>query len=199
MDDIRKNAICVRISNRMKRELSIILKRPSKSFSNKPTRIFKQYIKFKKIDVKYQSSEDMKNIMVKWFFDTNNAFYLCGNQDTLNKIIPTNDVIKKPKPTKTINEFKKKEVLSHKEKYRRYLKSAKWKNFKKGLIKTRGHKCEKCGEKYRPLDGHHVTYKRLFNELPEDVLLLCHQCHKLEHPDKTHENPKRITLTTPAS
>lgn len=68
--------------------------------------------------------------------------------------------------------------------YMRYLNSASWKNFKDELKKQRGNKCEHCGRENVTLDGHHLTYERLFNELPSDVLLLCRPCHKLQHNGK---------------
>ena len=68
--------------------------------------------------------------------------------------------------------------------YKSYLKSVEWKKFKASLVEKRGHRCEHCGNTKARLDGHHVTYVRLYRELPEDVLLLCRKCHKLQHPEK---------------
>ncbi len=65
--------------------------------------------------------------------------------------------------------------------YITYLDSSKWKMFKAKLKMERGDKCEHCQKSGVTLDGHHVTYERLFNELPEDVLLLCRLCHKKVH------------------
>jgi hypothetical protein len=68
-------------------------------------------------------------------------------------------------------------------KYKEYLKSKKWRDFKNALLKARGNCCEKCGQ-VKPLDAHHMTYKRLFNELPEDILLVCRPCHQKIHGRK---------------
>jgi len=75
------------------------------------------------------------------------------------------------------------ESLTHKQKYYIYLRSEKWKTFKSSLIEQRGLNCEKCG-KNGSLDAHHLTYERIFNELPEDIILLCKDCHKKEHSIK---------------
>jgi 5-methylcytosine-specific restriction endonuclease McrA len=79
----------------------------------------------------------------------------------------------------------KKETRTEKEqKYKSYIQSAKWRSFKKTIISHRGEKCEKCGSKPGSLDLHHKTYARLFNELPQDVMLLCRECHSNIHNKK---------------
>lgn len=71
-----------------------------------------------------------------------------------------------------------------KKEYNSYLKSSKWKTFKQSLIKERGNKCERCSGEGLVLDGHHLTYKRFMNELPEDVMLVCRRCHDEIHGKK---------------
>jgi len=69
-------------------------------------------------------------------------------------------------------------------KYAQYLKSKEWINLKIDLISMRGQKCEKCGKhKKSPtlLQIHHLTYKNIFNESPEDLMILCSRCHRIEH------------------
>lgn len=66
------------------------------------------------------------------------------------------------------------------EKYYQYLLSDEWKNKKQSLINKRGDRCEKCFFK-KPLDVHHKTYERIFNEPDEDLILLCRDCHKYHH------------------
>lgn len=71
------------------------------------------------------------------------------------------------------------------EKYERYLRSKEWRELKAYLIERRGLKCEICGKikkDPRQVNIHHITYKRLFNELPADLLILCIPCHKKQHP-----------------
>lgn len=66
-------------------------------------------------------------------------------------------------------------------KYEHYLRTDKWKGFKSEIVNVRGQMCERCGVQTTGLDLHHLTYERLFNELPEDVQLLCKTCHRREH------------------
>lgn len=84
-----------------------------------------------------------------------------------------------PKEKIRKKKFVKKE--NGKTEYDEYLKSVQWKNFKLSLILIRGKKCEACGATNKRLDGHHLTYERLGNELPEDVQLLCRNCHENIH------------------
>ena len=66
--------------------------------------------------------------------------------------------------------------------YLAYLKSPLW-NFQryKALV-VAGFRCQKC-KKHAVEDGvvlqvHHKTYERLGKELPEDLVVLCKECHK---------------------
>lgn len=80
-----------------------------------------------------------------------------------------------------------------KEKYEKYIISPEWYNLKIDLLEKRGCKCEKCGKPKKPtqLQIHHLTYERLYNELPEDLLILCAVCHMKEH-GLIKEKKKRI-------
>lgn len=64
--------------------------------------------------------------------------------------------------------------------YSKYLKSQHWKKLKietKRRLKREGKlNCYTC--KYdKRLHLHHRTYKRLYQELPEDLVCLCKRCH----------------------
>ena len=75
-------------------------------------------------------------------------------------------------------------MTERKKKYLSYLQSKEWAEIKADILIIRGEKCERCGTKYkRPssLHLHHLTYKNLYNEEPEDLELLCQKCHKREH------------------
>ena len=66
--------------------------------------------------------------------------------------------------------------------YYEYLVSPWWTARKAAVIRYRGYRCQRCGLK--PSNGlqlHHRTYVRLFRELPEDLELLCVDCHRREH------------------
>ena len=70
-----------------------------------------------------------------------------------------------------------------KEKYKNYIASPEWKSLKLDLLQRRGCKCERCAIKKHPtkLHIHHLTYKRLYDELPQDLIILCAICHMKEH------------------
>ncbi|WBC28395.1 HNH endonuclease [Rhodobacteraceae phage LS06-2018-MD05] len=88
---------------------------------------------------------------------------------------------KKPKnKTKKRNKTKVKPKITFKQKYYDYLESDKWAQLKIDLYNYRGRKCEKCGLTYK-LQVHHLTYDNIFNEEPEDLIILCENCHKKEH------------------
>jgi hypothetical protein len=62
--------------------------------------------------------------------------------------------------------------------YHRHIGSAKWERFRRELIEQRGNRCEQCGQEGGSLVLHHLHYKTLGNEQPEDVQLLCRDCHE---------------------
>ena len=62
-------------------------------------------------------------------------------------------------------------------KYQRYIHSIKWRKFKRRILLQRGQACEACGVGGIALELHHKTYDRLGCESPDDVSLLCHECH----------------------
>jgi hypothetical protein len=70
---------------------------------------------------------------------------------------------------------------SWEQKYKEYLKSAKWK--KKCTLKLEqvGYKCERCGiSKWAGLSVHHKTYEHFMDEPLEDLKVVCKKCHKIE-------------------
>lgn len=64
--------------------------------------------------------------------------------------------------------------------YQDYLKTEHWQTTRKATLADRNYKCEKCGKRGL-LHVHHLTYKRLGDELPEDLQVLCPECHRGEH------------------
>jgi len=74
----------------------------------------------------------------------------------------------------------KKERKEFKSKYQKYLKSKEWSDIRNDLFHVRGRACERCGSTNR-LQVHHITYKNVFKEEPEDLEILCDSCHKKEH------------------
>lgn len=70
--------------------------------------------------------------------------------------------------------------------YYEYIKSPAWKKKADAAKKAAGDRCQIC---YRhksevQLDAHHRTYERLGHELPTDITVLCHDCHKLYEENK---------------
>ena len=91
-----------------------------------------------------------------------------------------------------------KEWQTKREFYENYLNSSKWITFRNKIKKERGDKCEKCGKEGVVLDGHHITYERLTEELPEDILIICRPCHEKIHGRKFHKKKKlRFTKAMP--
>jgi hypothetical protein len=64
--------------------------------------------------------------------------------------------------------------------YDLYLATDKWRGFKNSIISKRGFNCELCSSK-KNIQVHHLTYERLGNEMPEDVMILCKKCHEKAH------------------
>jgi len=59
--------------------------------------------------------------------------------------------------------------------YDHYLRSEQWQQKRQAILERDGH-CVKCFRE-RSLVVHHLTYKRVGNELLEDLITLCRQCH----------------------
>lgn len=84
-----------------------------------------------------------------------------------------------------------KDAYDNRRKYERisylcYLKSESWYKFREKIYKERGQKCERCGSTEN-LQIHHLNYDNLYNEKPEDVMILCSKCHKKEYDNR--DNP----------
>jgi 5-methylcytosine-specific restriction endonuclease McrA len=64
-----------------------------------------------------------------------------------------------------------------------YLKSLYWQYQRSRALCRAGLKCEKCGgvPASVELEVHHKTYERLGEEELEDLVVLCHGCHREEH------------------
>lgn len=81
--------------------------------------------------------------------------------------------------------------------YVKYIGSYEWKLKRLALFKERGKQCERCGGA-NMLHVHHKTYERLFNELPQDLEILCKICHLKEHgkiPKSKKEKKEKKAIT----
>ncbi|HMF21459.1 MAG TPA: HNH endonuclease signature motif containing protein [Pseudolabrys sp.] len=64
--------------------------------------------------------------------------------------------------------------------YNWYLGSAFWRERREHILKRANYTCEKCGK--RPAaEVHHLTYIRIYQELPSDLVALCKPCHNEIH------------------
>lgn len=63
--------------------------------------------------------------------------------------------------------------------YQYYIRfSSRWRAKRKACYARFGNRCAVC---YSPnnLEAHHRTYRRLYNEHPDDLTCLCRDCHRL--------------------
>lgn len=78
--------------------------------------------------------------------------------------------------------------------YRAYIQSDEWKARATAAKEAAGWRCQVCN---RPstavvLDAHHRTYERLGHERPDDITVLCRDCHELyESNRRVRSNGKR--------
>jgi hypothetical protein len=61
--------------------------------------------------------------------------------------------------------------------YQQYMASEKWRVKRSLILKRDGDRCQTCLST-EDLECHHKTYERLGDELPEDLITLCHECHE---------------------
>lgn len=80
-----------------------------------------------------------------------------------------------------------------KERYSFYLRSKKWKAFRKTVLERDGFNCVMCGTAYN-LEVHHVTYRNVGWEKLEDCVTLCDTCHTKVHSKKLKNtrNEKKV-------
>ena len=67
--------------------------------------------------------------------------------------------------------------------YQKYIQSPEWKEKALKAKERTGWRCQICnrhGDR-KQLHAHHRTYERLGNELPEDITVLCPDCHEKFH------------------
>jgi RecQ family ATP-dependent DNA helicase len=64
--------------------------------------------------------------------------------------------------------------------YEKYLESHRWKEFSKDIL-AKHENCQICERKAQHV--HHLHYRTLGREDPEDIMALCEKCHCFIHPD----------------
>ncbi len=70
--------------------------------------------------------------------------------------------------------------------YNEYIKSPEWRSRANAAKQRAGYRCRICNRHQReiPLHAHHRTYERLGHELPDDITVLCEDCHHLYEQHK---------------
>jgi 5-methylcytosine-specific restriction endonuclease McrA len=84
---------------------------------------------------------------------------------------------------------RRKITAQQKAQYHKYLNSAQWKEKRKFALEFYGNRCALCGNRY-DLEIHHRTYKNIFKEPMEDLMILCETCHKHHHKGQIWKNGK---------
>lgn len=77
--------------------------------------------------------------------------------------------------------------------YQEYIHSKEWKR-KAYVAKLRvDWRCQVCNKHSNDiqLDAHHRTYERLGKELPEDITVLCRNCHELYETNRKQKQEKQ--------
>ncbi len=69
--------------------------------------------------------------------------------------------------------------------YKQYLRTPHWKGRREAKLRSVGHRCQFCNRGPHNLDVHHRTYKRLGEELDQDLTVLCRACHTNFHENRT--------------
>jgi hypothetical protein len=64
--------------------------------------------------------------------------------------------------------------------YQAYLQSPEWAQRKFDALRRAGQRCQVCNSP-AALEVHHRTYERIYRELPEDLTVLCRECHARHH------------------
>lgn len=82
--------------------------------------------------------------------------------------------------------------------------SARWKKLRLALIRERGMRCERCGRTFlleSDIEAHHVeelTPQNISDPYvtlnPDNILLLCKDCHNAEHERYKGKQSKRVTI-----
>lgn len=67
--------------------------------------------------------------------------------------------------------------------YLEYLQSDHWQETRKAALERAGHRCQVCATTTQ-LEVHHNSYENLWNEKPEDLVVLCRKHHQLFHDER---------------
>jgi hypothetical protein len=62
--------------------------------------------------------------------------------------------------------------------YRRYRQTEGWREKAASALAHAQYRCQVCTSGDMPLDVYHRTYERIFQERPDDLIVLCESCHQ---------------------
>lgn len=67
--------------------------------------------------------------------------------------------------------------------YRQYLRSKAWRRIRMAMLWIADYRCQLCGRtnSETTLEVHHRNYDRVYCERPEDLMVLCSDCHRKHH------------------
>lgn len=85
-----------------------------------------------------------------------------------------------PEPSNTSAELAAAELNIYRYNKYQYLNSPEWKAKRKQVLKAANYSCQLCKAE-TDLHVHHISYKNLFRENPEDLVALCSDCHTYVH------------------
>lgn len=86
---------------------------------------------------------------------------------------------RKPKSIHRVHKRNRFSVTS-KVSYAKYLKTSHWKKVRREMLVRNNYRCQECGHGGF-INIHHLSYKRLWEELGRDLAVLCRNCHRYEH------------------
>lgn len=75
------------------------------------------------------------------------------------------------------------------ERYTLYINSAEWQRKRHDALVQAAFTCQRCGcfgddHRGKGLEVHHLNYDNLGEELPEDLKVVCRDCHELEDRER---------------
>lgn len=81
--------------------------------------------------------------------------------------------------------------------YSELLKDSRWQNKRLEILQRDGFTCQLCGSKDKPLNVHHIFYKKDVNPWDyenDDLITLCEHCHNNLHENVNIANMKDVKI-----
>lgn len=86
-----------------------------------------------------------------------------------------------------------------KEEYHLYLQTPEWEVKRRAMLWLSNYSCKLCDNKNYPFHVHHRTYQNIGKEIPDDLIVLCQNCHETFHEKdipEQHPNPEDVLIGT---